>query len=118
MDVEEEIQDVTAVQHHFLDSLDFRFVSAPVQKGAIVLIADRIAGNVENLFLELDEFIFELDLVHRTIVGPFCILIHAVKLRHEDAKEWQCALFALNGQMNRNFIEFVESLYWFFVSDF
>lgn len=50
-DVEQEIQDVAAVQHHFLDSLDLRFVSAPVQKGAIVLIVDRITGNVEDLLL-------------------------------------------------------------------
>ena len=42
-------------------------------------------GNVKNLFLKLDEFIFELDLVHRTIVGLFCVLFHAAKLGHEDA---------------------------------
>ena len=30
--------------------------------------------------LELDEFIFELDLVHRTIVGLFCVLFHAAKI--------------------------------------
>ena len=56
-------------------------------------------------------------LVHRTILGLFCVLFHAAKIRHENAKEWQCALFALNRQMNRDFIEFVEFLYWFFVSD-
>ncbi|MBQ5581733.1 MAG: hypothetical protein IIU68_00085 [Bacteroidales bacterium] len=87
--VEKEIQDVTAVQHHFLDHLDLRIVTAPVQERAIVLVIDRIAGNVENLLLEFDEFIFELDLVHRTIVGLFCVLFHAAKIRHEDAKEWQ-----------------------------
>ena len=36
-----------------------------------------------------DVFILELDLVHGTIVGLFCVLFHAAKLRHEDAKEWQ-----------------------------
>ena len=82
-----------------------------------MLVVDGIAGNVENLLLELDEFIFEPDLVHRTILGLFCVLFHAAKIRHENAKEWQCALFALNRQMNRDFIEFVEFLYWFFVSD-
>ena len=87
--VEKEIQDVTAVQHHFLDHLDLRIVTAPVQERAIVLVIDRIAGNVENLLLEFDEFLFELDLVHRTIVGLFCVLFHAAKIRHEDAKEWQ-----------------------------
>ena len=86
-------------------------------KRAIVPVAGGIAGNVENLLLELDEFVFELDLVHRTIVGPLFFLFHAAKIRHENAKEWQCALFALNRQMNRDFIEFVELLYWFFVSD-
>ena len=54
-----------------------------------MLVIDGIAGNIENLLLEFDEFIFELDLVHRTIVGLFCVLFHAAKLRHEDAKEWQ-----------------------------
>ena len=75
--------------HHLLDRLDLRIVTAPVQERAIVLVIDGIASNVENLLLELDEFIFELDLVHRTIVGLFCVLFHAAKLRHEDAKEWQ-----------------------------
>ena len=89
MDVEKEIQDEAAVQHHLLDRLDLRIVTAPVQERAIVLVIDGIADNVENLLLELDEFIFELDLVHRTIVGLFCVLFHAAKLRHEDAKEWQ-----------------------------
>ena len=89
MDVEKEIQDEAAVQHHLLDRLDLRIVTAPVQERAIVLVIDGIAGNVENLLLEFDEFIFELDLVHRTIVGLFCVLFHAAKLRHEDAKEWQ-----------------------------
>ena len=65
------------------------FASSPVQERAIVLVIDGIAGNVENLLLEFDEFIFELDLVHRTIVGLICVLFHAAKLRHEDAKEWQ-----------------------------
>lgn len=37
---EQEIQDVTAVQHHFLDRLDFRIVTAPVQERAIVLVID------------------------------------------------------------------------------
>ena len=86
---EQEIQDEAAVQHHLLDRLDLRIVTAPVQERAIVLVIDGIADNVENLLLELDEFIFELDLVHRTIVGLFCVLFHAAKLRHEDAKEWQ-----------------------------
>ena len=86
---EQEIQDETAVQHHFLDRLDLRIVPAPVQERAIVLVIDGVAYNVENLFLELDEFIFELDLVHRTIVGLFCVQFHTAKLRHEDAKEWQ-----------------------------
>ena len=89
VDVEKEIQDEAAVQHHLLDRLDLRIVTAPVQERAIVLVIDGIASNVENLLLELDEFIFELDLVHRTIVGLFCVLFHAAKLRHEDAKEWQ-----------------------------
>ena len=89
VDVEKEIQDEAAVQHHLLDRLDLRIVTAPVQERAIVLVIDGIADNVENLLLELDEFIFELDLVHRTIVGLFCVLFHAAKLRHEDAKEWQ-----------------------------
>ena len=82
-----EIQDEAAVQHHLLDRLDLRLDSAPVQEWAIVLIVDGITGNVKNLFLKLDEFRFELDLVHRTIVGLFCVLFHAAKLRHEDAKE-------------------------------
>lgn len=43
-----------------------------------------------------DVFILELDLVHRTIVGLFCVLFHAAKLRHEDAKEWR--EFYLNSQ--------------------
>lgn len=89
VDVEKEIQDEAEVQHHLLDRLDLRIVTAPVQERTIVLVIDGIAGNVENLFLELDEFEFELDLVHRTIVGLFCVLLHAAKLRHEDAKEWQ-----------------------------
>ena len=54
-----------------------------------MLVIDGISGNVEILLLELDELIFELDLVHRTIVGLFCVLFHAAKIRHEDAKEWQ-----------------------------
>ena len=33
VDVEKEIQDEAAVQHHFLDHLDFRIVTAPVQDG-------------------------------------------------------------------------------------
>ena len=86
---EQEIQDETAVQYHFLDRLDLRIVFAPVQERAIVLVVDGIAGNVENLLLELDEFIFELVLVNRTIVGLICVLFHAAKIRHEDAKEWQ-----------------------------
>ena len=45
-------------QHHLLDRLDLRLVPAPVQERAIVLVANGIAGNVENLLLELDEFIF------------------------------------------------------------
>lgn len=118
MDVEKEIQDEAAVQHHLLDRLDLRIVTAPVQERAIVLVINGIAGNVENLLLEFDEFIFELDLVHRTIVGLFCVLFHAAKLRHEDAKEWQDLLFALNRQANRYFIEFMELRYWLFVSNF
>ena len=77
---EQEIQDVTAVQHHSLDRLDLRIVFALVQERAIVLVVDGIAGNVENLLLEFDEFIFELDHVHRTIVGLFCVLFHAAKI--------------------------------------
>lgn len=96
MDVEKEIQDEAAVQHHLLDRLDLRIVTAPVQERAIVLVIDGIAYNVENLLLELDEFIFELDLVHRTIVGLFCVLFHAAKLRHEDAKEWQGGRYVKN----------------------
>ena len=68
-----------------LGRLDLRIVTAPVQERAIVLVIDGIAGNVENLLLELDEFIFDLDLVHRMIVGLFCVLFHAAKIRHEDA---------------------------------
>ena len=83
-----------------------------------MLVVDGIAGDVENLLLELDEFIFELDLVHRTIVGLICVLFHAAQLRHEDAKEWQDLLFALNRQANRYFIEFMELRYWLFVSNF
>ena len=75
--------------HHLLDRLDLRIVTALVQERAIVLVIDGVAGNVKNLLLEPDEFVFELDLVHRTIVGLFCVLFHAAKLRHEDAKEWQ-----------------------------
>lgn len=72
-------------QHHLLDRLDLRLVSAPVQERAIVLVIDGIAGNVENMILDFDEFVFELDLVHRTIAGLLFLLFHAAKLRHEDA---------------------------------
>lgn len=78
-----------------------------------MLVIDGIAGNVENLLLEFDEFIFELVLVYRTILGLMFLLFHAAKIRHENAKEWQHALFALNRQPNRDFIEFVEIPYWF-----
>ena len=78
-----------------------------------MLVIGGIAGNVENMILDFDEFVFELDLVHRTIAGLLFLLFHAAKIRYEDAKEWQCALFALNRQMNRDFIEFVELPYRF-----
>ena len=54
-----------------------------------MLVIDGIAGNVENLLLEFDEFVFELDLVHRTIVGLLFLLFHAAKIRHEDANNRQ-----------------------------
>ena len=54
-------------------------------KRAIVPVAGGIAGNVENLLLVLDEFIFESDLVHRTILGLLFLLFHAAKIRHENA---------------------------------
>ena len=54
-------------------------------KRAIVPVAGGIAGNVENMILDFDEFVFELDLVHRTIAGLLFLLFHAAKLRHEDA---------------------------------
>ena len=68
-----------------LGRLDLRIVPAPVREWAIGPVVDGIAGNVENLLLELDESIFELDLVHRTILGPFCVLFHAAKIRYGDA---------------------------------
>lgn len=89
MAAEEEIQDVAAVQHQFLDRLDLRLVPAPVQELAVVLVVEGITGDVENPLLKFDEFVFDLGLVHRTIVGLFCVLFHAAKIRHEDAKEWQ-----------------------------
>ena len=52
-------------------------------------VAGGIAGNVENMILDFDEFVFELDIVHRTIVGPLFPLFHAAKIRHENAEEWQ-----------------------------
>ena len=85
MAAEEEIQDVAAVQHQFLDRLDLRLVPAPVQELAVVLVVEGITGDVENPLLKFDEFVFDLGLVHRTIVGLFCVLFHAAKLRHEDA---------------------------------
>lgn len=51
----------------------------------MVLVIDGVAGNVENMILDFDEFVFELDLVHRTIAGLLFLLFHAAKLRHEDA---------------------------------
>ena len=69
-----------------------------------MLVVDRIAAYVENLLLEIDEFIFELDLVHRTIVGLFCVLFHAVKIRHEDAKERQ--------RMRLNYKSYAYSPFW------
>ena len=64
-------------------------MSLPVRiidlKRAIVPVAGGIAGNVENMILDFDEFVFELDLVHRTIAGLLFLLFHAAKLRHEDA---------------------------------
>ena len=53
VDVEKEIQDEAAVQHHLLDRLDLRIVTAPVQERAIVLVIEGIADNVENLFSRL-----------------------------------------------------------------
>ena len=72
-------------RHHILGRLDLRIVPAPVQERAMVLVIDGVAGNVENMILDFDEFVFELDLVHRTIAGLLFLLFHAAKLRHEDA---------------------------------
>lgn len=72
-------------RHHILGRLDLRIVPAPVQERAMVLVVDGVAGNVENMILDFDEFVFELDLVHRTIAGLLFLLFHAAKLRHEDA---------------------------------
>ena len=52
----------------------------------MVLVIDGVAGNVENMILDFDEFVFELDLVHRTIAGLLFLLFHAAKIRHENAK--------------------------------
>ena len=117
MAAEEEIQDEAAVQHQFLDRLDLHLVPAAVQE-LVVLVVEGITGDVENPLLEFEEFVFELGLVHRTIVRFVNVSFHAVKIRHNDAKEWQYTLFVLNRQTNRDFIKFVEFFYWFFVSDF
>ena len=103
MDVEQEIQDVAAVQHQILNLLDLHLVPAPVKEPAVVLVVEGIAGDSENPLLESCEFKFELDLVHRTIVELFCILFHAAKLRHEDAKEWRGIDNSLHVLIDRNF---------------
>lgn len=59
MAAEEEILDVAAVQHQFLDRLDLRLVPAPVQELAVVLVVEGIAGDSENPLLESCEFEFE-----------------------------------------------------------
>lgn len=89
MAAEEEIQDEAAVRHQLLNLIDLHLVPAPIKELAVVLVVEGIAGDVDNPLLESCEFMFELDLVHRTIVGLFCVLFHAAKIRHEDAKEWQ-----------------------------
>lgn len=83
-----------------------------------MLVVEGISGDSENPLLEACEFMFELGLVHRTIVRFVKVSFHAVKIWHDDAKEWQYTLFVLNRQTNRDFIKFVEFFYWFFVSDF
>ena len=80
MAAEEEIQDVAAVQHQFLDRLDLRLVPASVQELAVVLVVEGIAGDSENPLLESCEFEFEFGLVHRTIVRFVKVSFHAVKI--------------------------------------
>lgn len=89
MAAEEEIQDEAAVRHQLLNLIDFHLVTAPIKEPAVVLVVEGIAGDSENPLLESCEFMFELDLVHRTIVRFVNVSFHAVKIRHNDAKEWQ-----------------------------
>ena len=89
MAAEEEIQDEAAVRHQFLNLIDLHLVPTPIKEPAVVLVVEGIAGDSENPLLESCEFMFELDLVHRTIVRFVNVSFHAVKILFETAKEWQ-----------------------------
>lgn len=95
MAAEEEIQDEAAVRHQLLNLIDLHLVPAPIKEPAVVLVVEGIAGDSENPLLESCEFMSELVLVHRTIVRFVNVSFHAVKIRHEDAKEWQAGFLNL-----------------------
>lgn len=93
MAAEEEIQDEAAVRHQLLNLIDLHLVPAPIKEPAVVLVVEGIAGDSENPLLESSEFMFELDLVHRTIVRFVNVSFHAVKILLETAKNAAGELF-------------------------
>ena len=80
MAAEEEIQDEAAVRHQLLNLLDLHLVPAPIKEPAVMLVVEGISGDSENPLLEACEFMFELGLVHRTIVRFVKVSFHAVKI--------------------------------------
>lgn len=95
MAAEEEIQDEAAVRHQLLNLIDLHLVPAPIKEPAVMLVVEGIAGDSENPLLESCEFMFELDLVHRTIIRFVNVSFHAAKILFEDAKIWQAGFLNL-----------------------
>ena len=86
---------ICPVGHFKKQVIYLHLVPAPIKEPAVVLVVEGIAGDSENPLLESCEFMFELDLVHRTIVRFVNVSFHAVKILLETAKEWQVGFLNL-----------------------